>query len=132
MAGRVNQVEAIFLAVVRSVMQANAFGFDGDAALALEVHRIEHLLVHLALAERAGEFEKAVGKRGFAVVDVRDDAKISDVAGVHQFLTGQFPCASVLLIVACDRRAAGNTCADSWESRMSRKRRPPRRSGRAL
>ena len=73
-------------------MEANAFGFDGNAALAFEVHRIEHLLVHLPLAERAGEFEKAVGKRGFAVVNVRDDAKISDVTGVHQFLTGQFPC----------------------------------------
>ena len=51
-------------------------GFDGDAALALEVHRIEHLRHHFALGKRAGGFEKTVGKRAFAVVDMRDDREI--------------------------------------------------------
>ena len=49
-AGRVDQIELVFVAVVREVMQANALGLDGDAALALEVHRIEHLGGHFALA----------------------------------------------------------------------------------
>ena len=83
MAGRIDQIQAVFVAVARGVMQANAFGFDGDAALALEVHRIEHLRGHFALGERAGEFEQAVGQRGFAVVDVRDDAEIADELGIH-------------------------------------------------
>jgi hypothetical protein len=64
-------------------MQANAFRFDGDAALALEVHGVEELFVHFALGERAGHFEEAVGERGFAVVDVRDDAEISNELRVH-------------------------------------------------
>jgi len=53
-------------------VQANAFRFDGDAALALEVHGVEDLLVHFALGERAGHFEQAIGERGLAVVDVGD------------------------------------------------------------
>ena len=51
---------------------------DGDAALALEVHRVEHLRLHLARLEGAGDLEKAVGQRRLAVVDVRDDREIAD------------------------------------------------------
>ena len=53
-------------------------GFDGDAALALQVHRVEDLLHHFALRERAGDFEQAVGQRRLAVVDVRNDREIAD------------------------------------------------------
>src|ERR1700683_4336130 len=66
-------------------MQADALGLDGDAALALEVHGIEHLLVHLALCERTGHFQQAVGQRGLAVVNVRDDTKIAYELRVHEF-----------------------------------------------
>ncbi len=71
-------------------MQANAFRFDGDAALALEVHGIEDLFVHFALRERAGHFQQAVGQRGLAVVDVRDDAEISNELRVHFFRLPMF------------------------------------------
>ena len=64
-------------------MQADAFRFDGDSALALEVHGIEHLRRHFALGERAGQLEQTVGQRGFAVVDVRYDAEIPDELGIH-------------------------------------------------
>src|SRR5260370_20561505 len=64
-------------------MQADTFCLDGDAALALEVHGVEELFVHFALRQRAGHFEEAVGKRGLAMVDVRDDAEISNELRVH-------------------------------------------------
>ena len=83
-AGSVDKVEAVFLSVARAVVEANAFGLDGDAALAFEVHRVEDLSGHFTFAERAGEFEKAVGQRRFAVVDVGDDAKIADESGIHK------------------------------------------------
>jgi hypothetical protein len=57
---------------------------DGDAALALQIHVVEHLRFHLAPGDSAGEFEQAVGQGGFAVVDVRDDREISDAFGVHK------------------------------------------------
>ena len=85
-AGRVDQVELVILAVLGAVMQANAFGLDGDAALLFEVHRIEDLRGHLAQAERAGQLEQAVGQGGLAVVDVRDDAEVAYEARVHVFL----------------------------------------------
>src|SRR5207237_9285981 len=65
------------------VVQANAFRFDGDAALALQIHGVEHLFVHLAFGKRSGHFEQTVGQRGFAVVDVRDDAEIAYEFWIH-------------------------------------------------
>src|SRR5260370_29020262 len=64
-------------------MQANTFCLDGDAALALEVHGIENLFVHFALRERPGHFEETISQRGLAVVDMRDDAEISNELRVH-------------------------------------------------
>jgi hypothetical protein len=56
---------------------------DRDAALALEVHRVEHLRAHLALRHGVRELEDAVGERRLAVVDVRDDREVADVLLVH-------------------------------------------------
>ncbi len=82
-AGRIDQVELVEVAVVGAIVEADRVGLNGDAALALEVHRIEHLLHHFALGKRAGDFEQAVGKRRLAVVDVRNDREIADEFAIH-------------------------------------------------
>ncbi len=83
MAGRVDEVQLIEIAIVSFVIEPDGMRFDGDAALALEIHGVEHLLHHLALRKRAGDFEQAVRKGRFAVVDVRDDREVPDESGVH-------------------------------------------------
>ena len=40
---------------------------------------IEQLLTHFARGDRAGILEQSIGQRALAVVDVSDDAKISNV-----------------------------------------------------
>ena len=76
MARRIDQIELIQVAIVGLVIEPDGMRFDGDAALALEIHRIQHLRHHFALGKRAGGLEKAVGKRAFAVVDMRNDGEI--------------------------------------------------------
>ena len=85
MAGGVDQVELIDLAVLRLVEQGCGLGLDGDAALALQVHRVEHLRFHFAVGQAPAGLNEAVGQRGFAVVDVGDDGEVADVA--HRFCT---------------------------------------------
>ena len=53
MAGGVDQVEDVVLAVARVIVQAHGLRLDGDAALALDIHGIEHLLPphHFALGQ---------------------------------------------------------------------------------
>ena len=47
-------------------------------ALALEIHRVEHLRLHLARLQRPGRLEKAIGQRRLAVIDVRDDGEVTN------------------------------------------------------
>src|SRR5690606_30984388 len=81
--GRVNQVEDVRLAVVGRVVEAHGMRLDGDPALALEVHAVEHLRLHLTGLQRAGDLEETVGQRRLAVVDVRDDREVTNAAGFH-------------------------------------------------
>ena len=71
------------MTVAGAVGESDGVGLDGNAALPLQVHRVEHLLGHLALGERAGLLEQAVGQRGLAMVNVCDDREIAYVAGVR-------------------------------------------------
>lgn len=70
MAWRVNEVELIDLAVTRLVMQGNGLRLNGDAALSFEIHRIEHLVLHLAVRQASAELNHSVCKRALSVIDV--------------------------------------------------------------
>ena len=78
-AGRVDQIELIGFAVARDVVEPHRLRLDGNAALTLDVHRVEHLLLHLARGKAAADLDQPVGKRRLAMVDMRDDGKIADM-----------------------------------------------------
>ena len=69
-AGRVDEVHDVSLP-----LEPNVLRLDRDAALALEVHRVEVLRAHVARVDRARHLEQAVGERRLPVVDVGDDAE---------------------------------------------------------
>jgi hypothetical protein len=77
-ARRVDEVELVGHAVPGQVAHPDGVQLDGDPALALEVHRIEQLLAHLALLDRPGGLDQAVREGRFAVVDVRDNAEVAN------------------------------------------------------
>ncbi len=52
-ARRVDQVQRILFTVLGIVDQSHCLRLDRDAALAFDVHRIEHLLGHFAVGQRA-------------------------------------------------------------------------------
>ena len=76
-AGGVDHVERVGLAV-ELPGHAHGLTLDGDAALALDVHAIEVLGAHVAVADDSGHLQHAVGQGRFAVVDVGDDAEVAD------------------------------------------------------
>ncbi len=78
-AGGVDQVQHIGFAVIGLVVQAHRLGLDGDAALALDIHAVEHLLGHFPLGEAAGGLDQPVGKRRLAVVDVGHDREVANM-----------------------------------------------------
>jgi hypothetical protein len=82
-ARRVDQVQKIRLTVARFVVEPDGVGLDRDAALTFEVHVVKDLAFHLALGQRAGQLEQAVGESRFAVIDVRDDREIANAGWIH-------------------------------------------------
>ena len=82
---RVDQVQDVLVPVLGLVMQADRVRLDRDPALALEIHRVEHLRFHFTGLQGAGELQKPIGQGRLAVIDVRDDREITDVLLVQEF-----------------------------------------------
>ena len=78
MAGGINQVEDIQLTIGGLVFHPGCLEFDRDAALPLQVHVVEELLLHVPGRHRAGGLQQAIGQGRFAMVDVGNDAEIAD------------------------------------------------------
>ena len=78
MAGGVDQVQDIGMPIARGVFDAHGIGLDGDAALALDIHTVKDLRLHIALGHGAGQLDQPISERGFAVVDMGDDREIAD------------------------------------------------------
>ena len=80
----VGEVQFVMLSALGSILHGNRVGLDRNASFALEVHRIEELLLGLALLDRSRDLQKAVGESRFTVVDVGDDAKVARVFYSHE------------------------------------------------
>jgi hypothetical protein len=68
---------------VHLVIDGDGVHADRDAALALEVHGIEHLGLVIARRDRPGLEQKLVRQRALAVIDVSNDRKVADEVGAH-------------------------------------------------
>ena len=82
MARRVDQIEVVDPSIERLVLERSGLCLDGYPTLLFQIHRVENLLFHLAIRESSAALDQAVGERRFAMIDVRDDRKVSDV--IHQ------------------------------------------------
>ena len=83
---RVNQVQVVRDAVERFVLQRGGLCFDGDAALAFDVHRVEHLRFHFTVRQPAAAVDQSVSKSGLAMVDVGNDGEVADVVHIRVVL----------------------------------------------
>ena len=81
--GLLDALSGGLLSVPGAILHPHRLQLDRDAAFPLQVHLIQDLLVHLALRKCVRRLQQAVGERGLAVVDVSDDAEVSDVGLIH-------------------------------------------------
>src|SRR5690625_2908833 len=82
MSGRVDKVQDVTLSVLCLILEADGLCLDGDAALALQVHGVEYLLLHLPLGQAATELDHAVRKGRLTVINMGDNSKVAYVAQV--------------------------------------------------
>ena len=82
MAGGVDEVQLVDLAVLRLVVQRDAVGLDGNTAFALQVHGVQYLGFHFASRQATAHLDETVGQRRLAMVDVGDDGEIADMTQI--------------------------------------------------
>jgi len=78
-ARRIDEVELVVTAVTCGVGEPNCLGLNGDAPLAFDIHPIEVLGAHLSFRDHPGDLQHPVGKSRLAMIDVGDDAEVSDL-----------------------------------------------------
>lgn len=86
----IDEIELVSLAVFRVVIECDALCFDGDATLALQIHRVKNLRSHFTSGEAAANLNQAVRERRFAMVDMSDDGEISYVLHLLGYLRLKF------------------------------------------
>lgn len=74
---RIHQVQRIGVAILRRIIEPHGLRFNGDAALFLNIHRIENLIRHFAIGQRPGLLDQPIRQSRLAMVDVCDDRKIT-------------------------------------------------------
>ena len=80
MAGRVDQVEHVILAVALAApVHAHGLRLDGDAALPLQLHVVQELVLRLARGHRSRLLQQPIAQRALAMIDVRNDREIAQV-----------------------------------------------------
>jgi hypothetical protein len=75
----IDEVHLVGLSILCFVEKPDRFGLDGNAPLAFQVHLVHELFAHFPGRDGPCEFQEAVGQGAFAMVNMGDDAKITDV-----------------------------------------------------
>jgi hypothetical protein len=76
----VDKIENVFLSIIRLVDDANGLRLDGDTTFSFKIHVIKYLSLHLTVSESASHLYNTIGKCRFAVIDMCNNAKVSDFA----------------------------------------------------
>ena len=94
---RIDEIELVGLAVLGLEIEGDALGLDRNPPLTLQIHGVQHLGLHLPVAQAATGLDKPIGKGRLAVIDMGDDGEVADVfhrgptGGVH-YTQRQPPC----------------------------------------
>ena len=80
---RVDQVQLILHAIRCRVIHRDRVRLDGDAPFLLEIHRVEQLVLHVPVGNGSSPVQQPVGQSRLPVVDVRNDAEVTNSFDVH-------------------------------------------------
>ena len=79
MPGGIDEIELVGLAVARRVIEGDTLCLDCYSALTLDIHRIEHLFLHLAGRKTPTVLNKTISQSRLAMINMGNNRKIADV-----------------------------------------------------
>ena len=75
---RIDQIENVLLAIGRGVVHPGGLELDRDPPFSLQFHVVEELLLHIPVGHRARVLQQTISQRRLAVVDMGNDAEVTD------------------------------------------------------
>ena len=75
----INKIKDVLLTVASPVWQADGLAFNSNAPFSLDVHIIEELVAEIPLTYHFADLNKPVRKGGFPMINMSDNAEVSDV-----------------------------------------------------
>ena len=85
MPGGINQIQFILLPILINIIQTDRLFLDRNASFPFKIHRIQDLRFHIPFLNSTGQFNETICQSRFPMVNMRNDAKISDVICIHNF-----------------------------------------------
>ena len=85
MAGGINQIEMVQLAISGSIIKPDSLRLNCNPALTFQFHIVQYLLLHLTIRQTPRHLDKTVSKRGLSMVNMGNNGKVTDI-----FLFGHF------------------------------------------
>ena len=79
MARGVDEVQRVVFSIPGPVGQADGLAFDGDPSFPFNLHGIEDLVFEIPVGHHMGGLDHSIGQGGLAVIDVCDNAEVSDM-----------------------------------------------------
>lgn len=79
----VDEIKEIFISLGIQVGHGHGMTLYRNPPFTFQIHGIEQLFLHLSLHHRLGAFEQPIGQSCLAVIDMSDDAEISNPFDVH-------------------------------------------------
>ncbi len=79
----IDKIEFVPGAVTCRVIERDALCLDRNAAFALEIHRVQHLVSHLSRLQSTAMLDEPVRQGRLTVIDMRNNREVSDL--VHAF-----------------------------------------------
>ena len=79
MARGVDEIQGIGLSVPGGIGQANRLAFYRDAPFPFNIHRVQNLVLKIPFGNDVGGFNQTVRQSGFAVINMGDNAEVSDM-----------------------------------------------------
>lgn len=75
----IDKIEFEHLTGTARVGEHHSLALDGDAPLPLDVHIIQDLVTKLPVAHQARMLNQTVGQSGLPMIDMSNDAEVSDL-----------------------------------------------------
>ncbi len=80
MARGIDEIQFVGFPILCLVVERNALGLDGDPAFPLQIHGVQDLFGHFTVCQATADLDKTIRQRGFTVVDVGNNGKVTDSA----------------------------------------------------